>query len=1230
MQTKLGRICDAIIEAGWLAALIVTPLFFNTSSNRVFEPDKLHLLRSIALVMAVAWIAQLLDSGLRGLAHGDGVSGRGRVWAAIRGTPLVLPTLVLVGAYLLSTALSVAPRISFFGSYVRLQGTYTFISYVLIFFMVLTHLRSRVQLNRIFYAVILTSLPIAIYAIIQHFNRDPLPWGGDTQERVAANMGNAIFVAAYLIIALFLTVERLVDSIAALLNEQKGTTADALRAGAYLFVLTVQGIAIVFSQSRGPLLGWAAGAYIFAMLGLLLMVRWATRRATAPAVLAWLTRYVRGVWLSLIGLTIAAIVVLALMNVPQGPLKNVCQKRYIGRLCTLTSLTDGTNAVRVLIWEGVVDMMLKPHAPIQTPDGVPDTWNIIRPLVGYGPESMWVAYNRFYPPDLAHYEARNASPDRSHNETFDTLVRTGLVGFGVQLWLYGSVFYYALRWLGLMSGHRQRNLFWGFLAGGALLGVIVPLIADHSLRLAGIGLPAGLIIGLSIYVTVDLVFVRAPGDASTTAADPIAGGGRRQLLILTLFAAIIAHFFEIHLGIAIASTLTTFWVLAAVLIAAGMGWVNPTAEVADEAQSVQNEDVAHRAVMAAPAASGKLHGEVHPATAASRRKASTPAALQAARPAASASARRSPQRPAPLAAQRPHGELPALPKARSPILTFLPYAGIVSVISLVLTWNFLVNQTGAQDPLVILWNAFTVRVDGSTFRAVQSPMLLVMLLFTWVVGGMLAIAEHTYLFSVRGRTAWLANAAIYAGTAAGVWLIYGMIQANRLLLTNLSGLAVFRHIANHIDVFVAFLFGMMLAVAAALWISDTRPRPSRFSQVSPVIPLLGGAGAAILALLVIVDVNIQTVQADTYYKQGLAYENAGAWEGAAILHNEAAKLEPQEDYYYLFLGRALLQMAGDQPVGNVVLPAATDLEKLDPQRLLTAIDRGMRARDREDMMRASFAALIGAQHLNPYNTDHTANLARHSRSWAFTNALGPNDTLTNSSLYQIVATRPKDVDMGRLKQSIEYYREATALSPQNAQLWNEMATTQFIMGDIDGAKASLDRSRNIDPIFSQTYILRGDMLATIGDKTGALEAYRKGAELAGNDPGVLSAVGVYSAQTGDAEGALAAFQRLAETQQTSLEATQQQLADLNALVDRLGGYSTVLSSASQRRDALQASIASQRSQLHLTLRNQALVLRDTGRLPEALEAARAALTYATDAERPTTDALITELQSQQK
>ena len=77
MTTKLSRLCEAFIEAGWLAAVIVVPLFFNVHSSRVFEPDKISLMRSIALLMAVAWLVKAINDGfgpLRGSGEETGLS----------------------------------------------------------------------------------------------------------------------------------------------------------------------------------------------------------------------------------------------------------------------------------------------------------------------------------------------------------------------------------------------------------------------------------------------------------------------------------------------------------------------------------------------------------------------------------------------------------------------------------------------------------------------------------------------------------------------------------------------------------------------------------------------------------------------------------------------------------------------------------------------------------------------------------------------------------------------------------------------------------------------------------------------------------------------------------------------------------------------------------------------------------------------------------------------------
>jgi hypothetical protein len=82
-----------------------------------------------------------------------------------------------------------------------------------------------------------------------------------------------------------------------------------------------------------------------------------------------------------------------------------------GRMLDPTNTTgrEKSGRVRVLIWEGVIDL-ISPHAPLEYPDGHTDLFNWLRPLLGYGPETMYVAYNRFYPPELATVEARNARP----------------------------------------------------------------------------------------------------------------------------------------------------------------------------------------------------------------------------------------------------------------------------------------------------------------------------------------------------------------------------------------------------------------------------------------------------------------------------------------------------------------------------------------------------------------------------------------------------------------------------------------------------------------------------------------------------------------------------------------------------------------------------------------------------------------------------------------------------
>jgi tetratricopeptide (TPR) repeat protein len=264
--------------------------------------------------------------------------------------------------------------------------------------------------------------------------------------------------------------------------------------------------------------------------------------------------------------------------------------------------------------------------------------------------------------------------------------------------------------------------------------------------------------------------------------------------------------------------------------------------------------------------------------------------------------------------------------------------------------------------------------------------------------------------------------------------------------------------------------------------------------------------------------------------------------------------------------------------------------------------------------------------LNPLNTDHSANLARLSRAWAFADALGPTDNPTDTRLRELLAEPNNKVDTARLDQALAYYQQATALSPQNAQLWNELATVQYIRNDLAGAQESIDRSLALDQRYPATYLLQGDVRDAAGDKQGALAAFRQAGKLAPNDLSTLSAVGVFSAETGDLQGAADAFAQIIRSATAAMGSAQTRLAALEKFVAQSGGYDRLQSSAAAQRDALKDRVASYRSPLHLAYRNLALVLRDAGRSSEALSAAQQALTYAgDDADKVDMEGLIADL-----
>lgn len=179
----------------------------------------------------------------------------------------------------------------------------------------------------------------------------------------------------------------------------------------------------------------------------------------------------------------------------------------------------------------------------------------MRAIIGYGPESMRVVFFPHMLPELVALLGPEKTQDRSHNETLDALVTTGLIGVIAYLFLFGSLFYYGLKWLRLIGSPRARTLFAALLVGGGILGLLMPWLVDGTLRFAGVGIPAGMVAALAVYLVVVLIRDREKRNEKAP----------NQILLIALLSAIVAHFVETQSGVAITTTRTYFWVYAALM-----------------------------------------------------------------------------------------------------------------------------------------------------------------------------------------------------------------------------------------------------------------------------------------------------------------------------------------------------------------------------------------------------------------------------------------------------------------------------------------------------------------------------------------------------------------------------------------------------------------------------------------------------------------------------------------
>ena len=840
MTSKLQVYCESLMEASWLAAAAVIPLFFNFSSARTFEPDKIYVLEFLAILAGTAWAAKRLNTGKR-RDHAEAMP------PPPQGYSPTAAVLFLVLIYTVSSVFSIVPLQSWWGSYQRAQGTIAFYGYVVLFLVVLSELRSPAQLRRIQFSFIIGSLPVASYAILQYIGLDFVRWYDPVLRRPSASMGNPIFLGAYLVMVIPLTVSRLVDAAGMLRTDSRRKPGVILGCCCGL-VLVLQMFALLSTRSRGPVLGLAAAGYL-CFFTLLVLKRspgakslWSWTAAAlagcvAPllviAVARMVTRFPANLGIACVGASLLVVAALYIsvwrtrwgrdlfwMTWLAQTLMLICffaigSSRLLGEGVKMRSafgrlayFSGATVDVRVRLWQTGMDAIRAAgSAPL---DGVrQDLFPFLRSAIGYGPECIGLAANRHAVPELVRFHT-GQTVDRLHNEVFDNLISIGLAGAIASLLVVAAAFYSAMSFLGFLSEGRRKVLFLVLSAAGSAAGILFPWVAG-SPHLAGIGVLGGLLAG---------VFTFVAWSGFLGISDPLDG---KKPLALCILAALTAHFVETGFGIAVTPTRLCFFLLLAVL-----------------------------SILAA----GKLTREDF-----SKRRA---------------------------------------PESRWFQNPLLPFAAIVSFLVFAEAWCFVINTNQERSALGLFLRTWFARSPGSGF-SLPGTMIILALTFCGSIGLM---AGELPDLGLRKPRFWK-TALLPLMLPAFLWLGGGLLAAffwTALVPGAASPLNVSLRAEARITFFILGLLLLLVAATPSLVAADSSHRAAAAPIRMPVLGLC--LLLAICACALIHRLTLRPAWADSAQRIAASCESSGEFAAAVQIYNRAAKLSPGTAAYPIALGYA--------------------------------------------------------------------------------------------------------------------------------------------------------------------------------------------------------------------------------------------------------------------------------------------------------------------------------------
>jgi O-antigen ligase len=397
-----------------ISALFLVPVFslINTTSLLFpFMTGKAFFFRILIEVAFAGWIIlAFIDAKYRP-----------------KFTPLTIAVTFFAIVTLVADLLGVDPIHSLWSNFERMEGWITII-HLWAFYMVITNIfGSEDGEKRLWNAWLNFSIIIAVMVAIGGLCQ-MLGWTGfnSIQGRVDAFLGNAEFVAGYMLFNIFVAIYLFM---AARAQKMKGMM---LPQWAYPVAVILFGSVLFGTQTRGTILGLVIGL-------ILALVLYAIFGRNEPKIKIWR-------WIS-IAVIVLVLIAGVLFWFNRG--SSFIQDNSVLSRFAKISLTDASNQSRLYIW------------PMAISGGME------RPFLGWGQENFSYIFQAKYNPAMY---AQEQWFDRAHNVFLDWFVNTGFIGLAAYLALY--IIFLVCVWRSSLSV-AQKSVFTGLLAGYAIHGMFV-------------------------------------------------------------------------------------------------------------------------------------------------------------------------------------------------------------------------------------------------------------------------------------------------------------------------------------------------------------------------------------------------------------------------------------------------------------------------------------------------------------------------------------------------------------------------------------------------------------------------------------------------------------------------------------------------------------------------------------------------------------------------------------